>query len=204
MRPFAFGMTAYLVTYHLLYVVTRGQFQSPDTVSDMYFFVLATYAGAPEVKRWKLGQSEDPEGWNERLRKGGPLITLWFLLWAGVVLWRLKDPSVPMPPELKSITLQVIGLFFGAYAIRQVRKRSVTGAGSAQAQAEESNETVQKILQVFASVGGQATPRTVRDATGLPRSTVSRVLSHLVSAGRLERHSTSAQDPNPAYRLKPN
>src|SRR5438094_20740 len=101
MRPFALGMTAYLITYHIFYFITRGEFRSPDVVSDVYFFVLATYAGAPELKRWNARQADDPEGWHERLRKGGPLITLWFLLWAGAVVWRLKDPTLPMPPELK-------------------------------------------------------------------------------------------------------
>lgn len=209
MRPFALGMTAYLLTYHFLYLVTRGAFQSPDVVSDVYFFVLATYAGAPELKRWSARQAEDPEGWNEGIRKGGPLITLWFLLWAGAVLWRIKDPTIPMPPELKTITMQVMGLFFGTYALRQVRKRSVRssrgalmtpGAEPAEAMEGESGPT-ERVFE-YLRRHGAAAPKAIRDALDLPRRTVTRALADLVSQGRAARDGDSPQDPSATYRAK--
>jgi hypothetical protein len=200
MRPFAFGMTAYLLTYHILYLLTRGSFQSPDVVSDVYFFVLATYAGAPELKRWSARQADDPEGWHERIRKGGPLITLWFLLWAGVVLWRIHDSTVPMPPELKTITMQVMGLFFGTYALRQVRKRSVRSVG-ATLEIDPNAPSVADQICDYIKTHGAATPKAIREAVSLPRRTVTRLLAVLVDQGRLARDGESPQDPSATYRL---
>jgi hypothetical protein len=202
MRPFAIGMTAYLVAYNILFMVTRGQLQSQDAVSDVYFFVLATYAGAPEVKRWTVRQAEDPEGWAERIRKGGPLITLWFLLWAGAVLWRIYDPTVPMPAELKAITLQVMGLFFGTYALRQVRKRSVRGvrmetAGDLSTE-RPLRETAQRVYD-FLLEKKSASPREIREALELPRTTVTRALAELLASQKVTRDSQNPQDPAPQY-----
>lgn len=195
MRPFALGMTAYLVGYHILYFVTRGAFQSPDTVSDVYFFVLATYAGAPEIRRWARQDPTDPEGLNEQIRKGGPLITLWFLLWAGVVLWRIYDPSMPMPPELKSITLQVMGLFFGTYALRQARRRS-TGASRTE---NPSQPPAENAVFRYLQASGPCSPKAIRETLGLPRRTVTRELSRLLSEGRITRKANSPQDPEAVY-----
>jgi uncharacterized membrane protein len=197
MRPFAIGMTAYLLGYNFLHMLTRGAFKSPDLVSDVYFFVLATYAGAPEIKRWANRVMDDPEGWNERIRKGGPLITAWFLLWGGAVVWRIYDPSIPMPSELKTILLQVMGLFFGTYALRQVRKRTVRAGEERDAGPDAGERVFEYIRQK-----GSATPKVLREALGLSRSTVTRVLSSLVEAGRLAREGDSPQDPSALYRLK--
>jgi uncharacterized membrane protein len=197
MRPFAIGMTAYLLGYNFIHMLTRGAFKSPDLVSDVYFFVLATYAGAPEVKRWASKVAEDPEGWNESIRKGGPLIAAWFVLWGGAVLWRIYDPSVPMPAELKTILLQVMGLFFGTYALRQVRKRAVRSGEAREAEPGADDLVLDCIRQK-----GSATPKTLREALGLSRSTVTRVLAAHVEAGRLAREGDSPQDPSALYRLK--
>ncbi len=204
MRPFAIGMTAYLVTYCLLYMMTRGSFRSPDAVSDVYFFVLATYAGGPEIKRWTSGEHEDPEGLPERVRKGGPLVTLWFLLWAGAVLWRLHDPEVPMPPELKTILLQVMGLFFGTYALRQIRKRSVRQGLVRSDMAAGEGPQVDTDSQVveFLTENGPSTPKTIREGLGLARSTLTRALTDLLQQRRVARDANSPRDPNPVYRLK--
>ena len=201
MRPFALGMTAYLITYHILYLVTRGEFQSPDAVSDVYFFVLATYAGAPELKRWTNRQDEDPGGWHERIRKGGPLITLWFLVWAGAVIWRIKDPAIPMPPELKTITLQVMGLFFGTYALRLARKRASRSA-LARLEGDAGGLSAADQICDFLKRNGPATPKAIREEVDLPRRTLARLLSVLVDQGRLERLGASPQDPSATYRAR--
>ncbi len=204
MRPFAIGMTAYLAGYIGLYMVTRGAFHSPDAVADVYFFVLATYAGGPEIKRWSQGQDQDPQGWNERIRKGGPLVTLWFLLWAAAVLWRIHDSTVPMPPELKTILLQVMGLFFGTYALRQIRRRSVR-RGQVQEDLNPSEEVADTNAQVmdYLTTRGPSTPKTLRVDLNLTRSTLARSLTELLNQNRITRKATSPRDPNPTYAASP-
>lgn len=208
MRPFAIGMSAYLACYQFLYVITRGAFHSPDAVSDVYFFVLAAYAGAPEIKRWRQNDPSDPDDWQERLRKGGPLITLWFMLWAAVVLLRIKDASYPMPAELKTILIQVMTLFFGAYALRQARKRSIGIRSFGKSSATDPmpptgslSPSSQQILDFMRNHSGSTTPSELREALQMPRSSVSRALSQLAEAGLITRDAANTNDPNPRYRL---
>jgi hypothetical protein len=209
MRPFAIGMTAYLATYNLLYMLTRGKFHSPDLLAEMYFVVLAAYSGAPEIKRLAIQPTPtDPEGWEERIRKGGPLITLWFLLWSVAVTWRIYDPTIPMPAELRKITMGVIGLFLGTYALRQYRKRvgrrvvqpsSIPGVDLGQE--GEFDPFRDKILN-FLEEKGPSTPKTIRESLDVPRRTLTRLLTELAEQGEILRENKPPTDPSATYRLK--
>jgi hypothetical protein len=201
MRPFALAATAFLIALDSLYLITRGQLSSPDRWSDVYMVILAVYAGAPEVKRWMSGQEpEDPEAWPEKIRKGGPLVTLWILLLFGAGLWRISDPTRPMPPELKETTLKVIGIFFGAYALRQYRMRTGrrTSASVSDSEPAEDPET-QKILASL-RVHGPQTPKTLSENLAIPRRTVARLLKGLTEEKRLEREG-GPFDPSATYRI---
>ncbi len=197
MRPFAFGMTAYLLAYNLLFILTRGNFKAQDPLAEMYLFVLGAYAGAPEIKRLTIAPADpDPEGWPERLRKGGPFITSWFLLWAVAVTWRIADPTIPMPPELPRITMQVIALFLGTYALRQYRKR-VGGKARGNASGDERENVLAYLRQ-----NGPSTPKTIREALTLPRRSVTRLLAELLEEGELVRSGSSPSDPAATYGVK--
>jgi hypothetical protein len=197
MRPFALGATAYLWILNLLEVITRGRLHSPDQWSDVYMLILGTYAGAGEIKRWNTGEVTDPETWPEQVRKGGPIVTAWILLLFGVGAWRLFDPSRLMPTELKEITMKVIGVFFGVYALRQVRKSRARSAVDSSDPVADNADT-QRILEHLRA-NGPKTPAAISDALNIPRRSLSRLLKALVESGRLTRDG-GAFDPNATYR----
>lgn len=200
MRPFALGATTYLLTINLLYLVTNGRFQSADRFSDLYFLVLGAYAGAPEIRRWRTGQDpSNPSAWEERIRKGGPIITLWVLLYALAVTWRFVDPARLMPPELKPITMEVIGLFLGTYALRQLRQKASAAKGAAK-EAADPPLRAQILSQVTAQ--GPSTPNALSAALGIPRRTLGRLLKEMVQDGSLVRQARYANDPSALYQVK--
>jgi hypothetical protein len=198
MRPFALGATAFLAGLTVLFIATRGRVQSPDHWSDLYLVLLAVYAGAGEVKQWStpvpgVGESE----WTQRLRKGGPLISLWLLITFGVGLWRIIDPSRPMPPELQDITMKVLGLFFGTYALRQYRQRGRRTASSAAAVEAAVRAQVRQTLTEKGPLSASA----LAEASGIPRRSLARELKEMVDTKELVREGRSATDPNAVYRL---
>lgn len=201
MRPFALGGSAYLLVYNLLYLTTRGQFNSPDSLSEIYLVFISLYAGAPEVKRWMTkADPSDPEGWQERLRKGGPLITLWVLLYAAAVTWRIYDPSRPIPPELKEITLQTMLVFFGSFALRQARKRAIRQEGGGVAQNDEELQ-VRKAVTDLLKQKGQAAPKELAAAVLVPRRSLNRILADMVREGLITRGSAAPTDAYAPYTL---
>ena len=212
MRPFALGATAYTFGINLLQLITRGEFQSPDHWGDVYAAVLLAYSGAPEIKRlMSEDPAADPDHWEERVRKGGPIITLWFLLLAAAGFWRMHDHTVPMPPELKSITLKVLAIFFGTYAFRQYRRRVQVHRAARRADAEGTGtpgdagftappetEDRQRIC-AFLKENGPATPKAIAEALGLSRRTVGRLLDALKEEGRLTRQARGPYDRAAVY-----
>lgn len=204
MRPFALGATAYLLTLNFLYVATRGTLQMPDRFSELYLVMLGCYGGAPEIKRWMRRQEPiHADGWQERLRKGGPIITLWILLYALCVTWRLADSTRPLPPELKTITMGVIGLFFGTYSLRQFRqrvRRASTQAGERDSGAAEDTELRAQIT-AFLKARGSATAGTLEEFLQIPRRSLNRLLKEMEGEGRVVREGRYRTDPSGLYRL---
>jgi hypothetical protein len=202
MRPLAYGWTAYLFGTNALFLLTRGGFHSPDSWAEIYSLVLATYASAPEVKRWVVKQNlpDEPDDWHERLRKGGPLVVAWNLLLAAAGALRMYDPSWPMPPELKAITMQIMAVFFGTYALRQIRRRSVSGSG-ARAGVDESDAVESgRVIDVLRQAG-PLTPTALSERTGIPRRTLARLLARLTTEKKLIREARYASDPAATYHL---
>lgn len=212
MRPLALGWTAYLFGFQALFLITRGGFHSPDSWAEVYTLILGTYAGAPEVKRWvsKVEQGDEPDDWLERLRKGGPLIIAWNGLLAAAGALRMFDPSWPMPPELKSITMQVTALFFGTYALRQVRRRKVRESGGGNIpegdKADDSDarqaEQKQAILE-YLRKNGPSKPSDLAQALLMNRRTLGRLIALLVAEKAIERQSQSPTDPAARYAIRP-
>lgn len=205
MRPFALGATVYLLGLNALYLLTRGAFYSPDKWSTIYMAILGAYAGGPELQRW-WSKTEHPnlESWEERLRKGGPFVTAWLALLAIAGFFRMSDPTRPMPPELQTIALEVVGLFFGTYAFRRYRssrsaKSTVAGEGAAP-HAQRSAADREALVE-FLRGKGPATPRVIADAMGFNRRQLGRLLQGLVTEGTLRREGRSTTDPNVLYRL---
>lgn len=201
MRPLAYGWTAYLFGAHVLFLVTQGAFHSPDSWAELYSLVLATYAGAPEVKRWVTRQNplEESDDWQEKIRKGGPLVVAWNVLLAIAGALRMHDPAWPMPPELKAITMQITAVFFGTYALRQVRKRAVA-RGSAAFGTDENNALESRQVLDFLKEG-PATPAALAEKTGIPRRTLARVLARLTAEKKIVRDARYPSDPAARYAL---
>ena len=205
MRPLAFGWTAYLFGGCLIFLITRGAFHSPDSWAEIYTLILATYAGAPEVKRWvnRTDPSTEPNDWQESIRKGGPLVIAWNLLLMIAGVLRMYDPSWPMPPELKSITMQITTLFFGTYAFRQVRRRSVQRTSHAEngPDDETSDEAQKEAVLNYLRQKGPTTPAGLTQALGLPRRTLARVLARLMAEKAVVRDARYPSDPAATYHL---
>ena len=121
------------------------------------------------------------------------------------------DHTIPMPPELKTILLQVMGVFFGTYALRQVRKRSVRsglvradigeGPESRPVSSAADDQPADVRILEFLKSNGPSTPKVIRHNLGLTRSTLTRTLTDLLQQNRLRREATSPRDPNPTYRI---
>lgn len=205
MRPFALGCTAFLLGHNTIYLLTNGAYASPDSWSDIYMVFLAAYAGAPELKRWMRDtEPENPDAWPEKIRKGGPIITLWVLLLFAAGLWRIADPTHVMPPELKETTIKVIGVFFGAYALRQYRRtasaKAVVGRRAAAGTAENVAGSDEEKILAYLEKQPQ-TPKAISETLEIPRRTVARLLSHLQNTGRVRRDGDSPNDPSASYKL---
>lgn len=175
----------------------------PDRFSDFYLLILGAYGGAPEIRRWMRAQEPDPpQGWPERIRKGGPMITLWVLLYMGAVTWRLADPSRPLPPELKTITMGVIGLFFGTYALRQIRQRTRRGkTGEPEASGPEEDVALQAEILAFLKSRGPSSPGTLEQSLTIPRRSLNRLLRGMVGQRQVIREARSPTDRAAVYRL---
>ncbi len=206
MRPFALGGTAFLITLNALYLWTRGAFYSPDSWSDIYMVFLVAYAGAPEIKRWmKDTEPEDAGGWPEKIRKGGPIITVWVLLLLAAGVWRIADPTRPMPPELKETTIKVISVFFGAYALRQFRRtprarQAVTGGSPSAAGLPPSDASEEEQIVSYVRANGPQTPKALSEALAIPRRSMARLLTQLQTQGRLKRDG-GPFDPSATYHI---
>ncbi len=202
MRPFVLGATAYLVALDVLFMMTQGEFHSPDRWSDIYMLLLAAYAGGAEISHLVQGTESEEEGWKDQIRKGGPLVTLWLLLLFMAGLWRIADPTTPMPPELKETAMKVVGVFFGTYALRQYR-RSKGGRvlSSIAPEALTLDPDAVRLVDYLRRQGPQ-TPKALADALEMPRRSVARLLKELIRAGSLQRQG-GPFDPSAVYRVRP-
>lgn len=197
MRPLALGWTAYLFATNILFLITRGTYHSPDRWAELYTLVLAAYAGGPEVKQWVRGtEPTDTDTWMEKVRKGGPLVVGWNVLLAAAGALRLYDPTWPMPDELKAITMQITALFFGTYALRQARKRSMESAV-----AGESDAAVRQKIMEYLKTTGPSTPAALSEALGIPRRSLARHLNAMVADKSLTRKARYPTDPTATYHI---
>ena len=204
-RRIAIGASAYVWGSNLLYLLTRGAMASPDRWETVYLVILGAYAGGQEVKSWAKGvEPADYSPWQERLRKGGPLLVAWtgLLLLAGLL--RQWDSTFPMPPELPSITISVLGLFTGTYVFRQYRRArplsSRAGLGPRAPERDVDQADRQRIADLLSK--GDASSGNIRDSLNIAPRTLARLLKSMLDDGAIQRQAKSPTDPNAEYRLK--
>lgn len=193
----AVGASAYVWGSNFLYLVTKGGLTSPDRWENVYLVILAAYAGGQEVRSWAKGAESGDESWKDRVQKGGPIITAWvsLLFIAGVL--RQMDATFPMPPELESITIKVIGLFLGTYMFRQYRR-----ARPLKRPAGEEDEILRVRIADHLRSQGATGARALSDTLDIPPRTLARLLKIMISEKRITREGTSPTDPSATYRAK--
>ncbi len=202
MRPFVLVGTVFLTMQNILFMATHGAISSPDRWSDVYLLILVAYAGGAEITQLLKRKDSDEIGWQEQIRKGGPLVTLWLGMLLAAGIWRMADPACSMPPELKETAIKVVGVFFGSYTLRQYRRarqprsEAATGAANILLDADAA-----RLMEELRRQNSQ-TPKALSDATGIPRRSVARLLKNLVQSGALVRHG-GPFDPSATYGLKP-
>lgn len=201
MRPFALAGTAYLITLNVLFMLTRGEYHSPDRWSDVYMLVLAAYAGGVEVAHLARGTDSEDDGWRDQIRKGGPLVTLWLVLLLAAGIWRIADATRPMPPELKETAMKVVGVFFGAYTLRQYRRAKNARTNTAAiTDAALVDPDAARLLDQLRHHGPQ-TPKSLSESLDIPRRSVARLLKDLVQADAITRQG-GPFDPSAVYHIK--
>ena len=202
MMPFAVGATALFGGSAFVELVSKGAVKSPDTGAEIYLAIMAAYAGAGELQKWKQ-QKADPETllpedpWLERARKGGFFVGFWLLLYAAAYLLRIIDAAYPMPHELKSITLQVVALFFVTYSVRTLR-RAKRGAVP-----DEDPGSPNLLVRFVASRPQGATIREIEGQfPDFNRRSLNRMIAQALEIGSLMREG-AFRSPEARYRASP-
>lgn len=191
------GMT-FLHPSHPAYNIT--------TLNGFYLALLASYVGGKEMSRWKEGATMT--GGRPLWLRGEWFVGLWaaFLLVA-VVLTQLWPARYVYPEGLTVIAFEVLGFYVGSSAsawlhrVRETRDRSTLeaalenepDAGAEPPQPLSPNRLSQKrrrleerILKA-AGVAGGITREDVEKEIGLSRAATGKLLSALVSQGKLIR-----------------
>lgn len=210
--PYVVGATALLGGLAALELASRGQIRSADNSADIYFALIGAYATAGEIKRWMdhgagasgPGAEASPEDpWLARARKGGLFVGFWLFLYTAALLWRVADPSVPMPHELKSLTLRTISVFFVAYSSRRLRRGRVARLGAAGTEAATDSvqppDTEERLISLLKIRPEGLSRREISDRfPDESGRTMTRVLARLLALGKLQRRG-HAKSPECRY-----
>ncbi len=198
MMPFAIGATALFGGSAILELLSKGAMKSPDTGAEIYLAIMAAYAGAGELTKWKQQKTGEeplnpPDPWLERARKGGIFVGFWLLLYSVAYVLRIFDIGYPMPHELKSITLQILALFFVTYSVRTLRRVKLAAV-----QERGSDDLIARF------VASRPQGLTIREIeTQFPdinRRSLNRAIARLLDAGTLTREG-ALRSPEARYHV---
>ena len=111
-----------LAFYTLLYMglmavdfALKARFDIANGMQPVYIALVAAYAADKEIRRW-VGKPEPS-------RKGTVFVYLWMIFFAVAWVIRSFRPEYVFPLELQSVTMQVLGLFFGSKASKYIHGR---------------------------------------------------------------------------------
>jgi hypothetical protein len=164
----------------------RWTYQGPGSV--VYLATLAAYAGVKETHQWNLNPGED----DVKGRRGVLFVGVWLVLCMGAFVTTNLTAGFQYPHELTTITLEVLGIFFGTQASKALRRRR---AGKAQIQDTGIEE---KILLLANETGGASTAL-LMDRLGAGRGEVQYALKKMLKAGTLKRVGDDGTDPDTKY-----
>ncbi len=165
----------------------RWTYQGPGSV--IYLATLAAYAGVKETHQWNLGPGED----DVKGKRGILFVGVWLVLCMGAFVTTNVTTGFQFPHELTTITLEVLGIFFGTQASKALRRRR---AGKAQAAAGIE----EKILLLANETGGASTSL-LMDRLGVGRGEVQYALKKMLKAGTLKRVGDDGTDPDTKYEV---
>jgi cytochrome c biogenesis protein CcdA len=152
----------------------KGQWAYQGPGSLIYFATLAAYAGAKETHQWTQGESQaELKG-----RKGILFVGVWVVFSMGTFVAVNLGKGYIFPHELLTITLEVLGIFFGTQASKALRQRK--GIAAKAVGIEEG------ILQLARDSGGAGTSL-ITDRLGADRNTVQYAVRKMVKEGRLRK-----------------
>lgn len=108
-------LTLYTLVYLGLMIydfVAKGSFELPSGMMIVYVALTGAYAADKEIRRW-TGKETPP-------RKGTLFVYLWMVFYLVVFIIHCLKPDYALPNDLTSVTLQVLGIFFGSKISKQI------------------------------------------------------------------------------------
>jgi len=181
------GWTLVLLGMNVREFLQKGQWAYQGPGSLIYFATLAAYAGAKETHQWTQGESQaEMKG-----RKGILFVGVWVVFSMGTFVAVNLDQGYVFPHELLTVTLEVLGIFFGTQASKALRQRKVT--------AIKALSLEDGILQLAKDAGGAGTSL-ITDRLGADRNAVQYALRKLVKDGKLRKVGDNS-DPDTKYQV---
>lgn len=108
-----------LVVYTFAYLAlmgldfaAKGEYDMPSGLMAVYFALLLAYAADKEIRRW-TGKETPP-------RKGTLFVYLWLVFYLVVFIIHSLKPDYTLPKDLTTVTLQVLGIFFGSKVSKKI------------------------------------------------------------------------------------
>ena len=108
-------LTIYTLAYLALMgldFVAKGEFDMPAGLMAVYFALLLAYAADKEIRRW-TGKESPP-------RKGTLFVYLWMIFYLVIFIIHSLKPEYALPKDLTTVTLQVLGIFFGSKVSKKI------------------------------------------------------------------------------------
>ncbi len=181
--------TLILLGMNVLEFFRGGQWTYQGPGSLIYFATLAAYAGVKETHNWTVGaDAAETKG-----RRGVFFVAVWVLFSMGAFTAVNVIKGFVFPHELLTITLEVLGIFFGTQASRALRRKRggvATAAGSI--------ELEEGILSLARETNGAGTAQII-ERLGAQRGEVQYTLGKLVKQGRLQKVGDKTNSPDTKY-----
>ncbi len=171
LAPLLAAYTILYLTLTSLDFLMKEKLELPEGMDIAYLALLGAYAADKEIRRW-LGTPEPS-------RRGSVFVYLWFIVFAIFYVISLFEPSYKMPPYVLSISLQVLGIFFGTKASKQVYSWRVL-------QNDAKITTNEEKVMALLKEKGEITNNMVAELLGVSRYTAIRLLRNLKNAGKIE------------------
>lgn len=108
-------LTIYTLAYLALMgldFAAKGEFDMPVGLMAVYFALLLAYATDKEIRRW-TGKEAPP-------RKGTLFVYFWLIFYLVVFIIHSLKPDYALPNDLTTVTLQVLGIFFGSKVSKKI------------------------------------------------------------------------------------